>query len=142
MTYTELVTDFENGGVLFSILGGVINTVGGLIFAVIKPQILSIISGDGIPQANAQLKQLSYQFPNSIPIVDAAFAQLRIEAVPKDLPLEDLTVGQTVQLKLTDGQLTGLQSIHRSGPLSVEYSNHTIHLVLQVSPKKSQGHSK
>jgi len=141
LTYKNMKLDLENGGVLLSMLSAAINTIGGLIFNAIKPVILGPVSNEGIPKINALLKKQNLTFPNSIPVVDSAFAKMKLEKVPKDLPLEDITVGsyESVQLKLTDGHVTGLQTIHRSGPLSIEYSNHTIHLTLQVQAGRLAG---
>lgn len=97
---------------------GAINSLGSFIFNSIKPMILGNVDALIKGQVNSQMRTINYQFPESVPPLDAALAVARTKIKERNMDpfrLPDVTrsMENGVTLRLYDGIFKGLASIHR-----------------------------
>ena len=93
--------------------------MGTFIFDSIKPIILNEINDKVQTRLNTQMKELEQYLPDSIPPLDMAMALVRtqiqdLEMDPFNIPETNLVLKSGVGVKLYNGTIYGLSSIHRS----------------------------
>jgi len=141
MGFGDIKMQFDNLGFLANLLQGAVNSLGSFIFNSVKPVILgnvdSIIKG----QVNSQMRSLNYQFPDSVPPLDAALATVRSQIREKNMDpfrLPDMirTLDNGVTLQLYNGTFKGLASIHRSGDIQVGFENNSLAVGVQMATQR------
>jgi hypothetical protein len=99
-------------------LQGIINSVGTFIFDSIKPLILGQINDQVQTNVNSQMKKLNHILPDSVAPLDMAMAMGRAEIQengmdPFEIPEYTSILGTGVVVKIFNGTLHGLSTIHR-----------------------------
>lgn len=97
---------------------GIINSVGTFLFDSIKPLILKQVNEKIQTTMNEQMRSIEQHLPDSIPPLDLAMAlagkKIREENFdPFNLPPSNSTIQTGVVLKLTNGFIRGLSTVHR-----------------------------
>ena len=97
---------------------GAINSFGTYIFNSIKPTVLKLVDDIVKGNVNSQMRNLSYRFPESIPPLDTAMANVRTQIRkrnmdPFHIPALAKTLDNGIVIKLSNGTFHGLASIHR-----------------------------
>jgi len=136
--FYDIKMQFDNVGFLANILQGAINSLGSFIFNSIKPMILGNVDALIKGQVNSQMRTINYQFPESVPPLDAALAVARTKIKERNMDpfrLPDVTrsMENGVTLRLYDGIFKGLASIHRSGDIQVGFENNSLVVSVQLA---------
>lgn len=119
-----------------------INTIGPFVFDSIKPYMLTEVNTNVRGEINNHLKTLKQTFPNSIPPLDLAIAEVRKYFRSKYDPykLEDYKRTKGIfSLELTEIWVTGLASFYRTGDVTVTVTNNTISIGCHLSTKRLKG---
>lgn len=113
--------------------------MGTFLFDSVKPFILSEVNQRLLAVINQNIGQVPQTFPNSIPPLDMAIAEMRREVRTRGFDpylLRNHTVDYGgAALAVSHLHLTGLSSFYRVGNVSVEVLNHTANATLQVIEK-------
>lgn len=97
---------------------GIINSVGTFIFDSIKPLILEQVNDKIQGTLNTQMKELEQFLPDSIAPLDLAMAIARtqiqdLEMDPFNLPEMNFTLQSGMGLRILNGSIYGLSTLHR-----------------------------
>uniref|UniRef100_A0A0A9Z8L6 Mite allergen Lep d 7 n=1 Tax=Lygus hesperus TaxID=30085 RepID=A0A0A9Z8L6_LYGHE len=143
ISFDNIRLDFKNLGLLGSIFQGMINTLGTFVFDSIKPFILSTVNTNIRGDINKFLKNVKKTFPNSIPPLDLAIAELRKATREKGYDpykLEDYTYSAGIfSFDARQIWLFGLATFYRVGNITIGVTNNTVTLGLQVATKRIKG---
>lgn len=104
----------------FKLLQGIINSVGTFIFDSIKPLILNQINDQVQTNVNTQMRKFDQILPDSVTPLDMAIAVGRTQIQdggmdPFSIPEYTNMLGTGVVVKIFNGTLHGLSTIHRYG---------------------------
>ena len=116
--FKDIAMHFDNLGFFGSLFQGIINSVGTFIFDSIKPIILEQINDKIQTGVNTQMRELEQYLPDSVPPLDLAFAIVRsqiqeYEMDPFSVPEINFTLQSGMTVRLVNGTLHGLSTIHR-----------------------------
>ncbi|CAL8109661.1 unnamed protein product [Orchesella dallaii] len=139
--FTDIKMNFENLGLLASAFQGVINSAGPFLFESIKPMILSEAESRVRRELNDQTRSMPQRFPNSITPIDMVLAAVRVYMREKGLDPFILPNYTWTKFDLDQGELIGLSSIHRTGPLMVEFEENIVKLTVNVGAENLKGKS-
>ncbi|KAF0306804.1 hypothetical protein FJT64_021768 [Amphibalanus amphitrite] len=137
---------FHNLGGLGYIIQGAVNMMGTFLFDAIKPLTLDKVNEALAKNVNEQLRALNEEilFSDSIPVLDVAVLQvrkmIRDEGYdPLELPSVERSNSMGVQITLTEGSLTGLSTVHRTGEISVGMQEYTAKTTVALGTQRITG---
>ncbi|CAB3374289.1 Hypothetical predicted protein [Cloeon dipterum] len=143
MKFDSINMNFENlrGPVFYA--QGILNMISNMVFESVKPYIFSAMKEKILAAINQNIGKLPQTFPNSVPPLDIAIAEVRREIRlrgldPYIVQNQSLDYGGAA-LAVTHLQLTGLASFYRVGDVSIEVVNHTANATLQVATQRLKG---
>merc|ERR1712071_430370 len=144
LTFFDIKMKFENLGFMANIMQGAINSFGTYIFNSIKPTVLKLVDDIVKGNVNSQMRNLSYRFPESIPPLDTAMANVRTQIRkrnmdPFHIPALAKTLDNGIVIKLSNGTFHGLASIHRSGDIQMGFENNSLVIGIQVATQQLLG---
>ncbi|ODN01552.1 hypothetical protein Ocin01_05122 [Orchesella cincta] len=137
--FNDIKMNFENLGFLASVFQGMINSVGSFLFDSIKPMILSEAESRVRRELNDQTRSMPQRFPNSISPVDMFIASARVYMREKELDPFFLPNYTWTKFDLDQGELIGLSSIHRTGPIAVEFEENIVKITVNVGAENLKG---
>ncbi|KAL0278680.1 UNVERIFIED_CONTAM: hypothetical protein PYX00_000431 [Menopon gallinae] len=143
ITFQNIALNFENLGFMGSIFQVIINSVGSFLFDSIKPFILSKVNTNVRGDMNKHIMEIPQTFPNSIPPLDMAVAELRkyVRTMNFDPYLMDNFNHSAgiFALELTHIWLNGLATFHRVGNITIFMENNTAHFGMSVGTRRLKG---
>lgn len=135
--------NFENPGLLGSVLQGTMNSVGTLIIDSIKPYILSEVNSKVLVDMNNNLRGLSLTFPNSLSPLDVCIAEGRKIVRQRGFDpykLDDFThTTGVLGLNVSDIWVYGMSTFYRVGNITAAMENNTIFLGVSAGTKELKG---
>ncbi|XP_046441973.1 uncharacterized protein LOC124192617 [Daphnia pulex] len=143
--FKDITMKFENLGFFGSLFQGIINSVGTFIFDSIKPLILGQINDQVQTNVNSQMKKLNHILPDSVAPLDMAMAMGRAEIQengmdPFEIPEYTSILGTGVVVKIFNGTLHGLSTIHRTGDVIFNFENGSLVVGAQAATQRLKGH--
>lgn len=137
--HSEIVLDFQNAGMLTTLA----KNLGQLIFDSFKPYMFKLINNNVRGTINEYLKNLKMTFPNSIPPIDLAIAEMRkiIRKAGYDpYAIVDYQYATSVySLDVTRINVVGMSSFYRLGNITIIMDNNTIHTAVNIGTELLEG---
>jgi len=144
--FENIDVNFHNLGGLGWIIQGGINLMGSSLFDAVKPMTLDKANQALAKNVNKQLRTLNEEilFSNSIPMLDVAMMQMRKMLRdggydPFPLPDVERSNSMGVQITLSEGVLTGLGTVHRTGEISVGMQDYAAKATLALGTQRVTG---
>ncbi|KZS07952.1 Uncharacterized protein APZ42_028321 [Daphnia magna] len=143
--FKDITMKFENLGFFGSLFQGIINSVGTFIFDSIKPLILNQINDQVQTNVNTQMRKFDQILPDSVTPLDMAIAVGRTQIQdggmdPFSIPEYTNMLGTGVVVKIFNGTLHGLSTIHRTGDVTFNYENGSLVVGAQAATQRLKGH--
>jgi hypothetical protein len=144
LAFKDINLKFENLGFFGNLFQGIINSVGTFIFDSIKPNILNQLNDKIQSTVNTQMRSLNTYLPDSIPPLDVAMALVRNQLQennldPFQLPEIQTTLQSGVKVKLFNGTIKGLSTIHRNGDVTLGYENGSLIVGAHAATQRMSG---
>lgn len=145
LAFSTINVNFQNLGFFGSMVQGMINGLGSVIFDAIKPYVLKEAYGKGRDEINKNLEEVAgdMQFPNSISPLDMVIADLRKKVRNMNMdPYQIKDYNATVSIfavTLTRTWVTGLSSFHRVGDIILKMENNTAIADFEIGTQKLEG---
>ncbi|XP_037080004.1 uncharacterized protein LOC119100912 [Pollicipes pollicipes] len=137
---------FHNLGGLGWIIQGAVNLMGSFLFDAVKPLTLDRANQKLALTVNERLRELNEKvlFSDSIPVLDVAVLEVRKMVRdggydPLVLPTVERTNAMGVQITLSEGMLTGLGTVHRTGEISVGMQDYTARVTVALGTQRITG---
>lgn len=145
LSFSNIAVDFQNLGLLGSMLQGIINTMGTVIFDSVKPVILKEAYTKARVAINSELEKIAgdIQFPNSISPLDMVIADVRkkVRSMGQD-PMQIKDYNTTVSIftvALQNTWITGISSFQRVGNITLKMENNTVIADFEIGTQKLEG---
>lgn len=145
ISFQSIAVNFENTGILASLLSGLVNSMGSYLFDAIKPVLLQDAHTNIRRQINKKLDEVvgDIEFPNTISPIDMIIIDARkklIEMKMDPFKVEDFnTTTNIFEVKLHNTWLTGLSSLYRVGNISLYLKNNTLIALFSISTQEIKG---
>lgn len=145
ITFKNITMQFENAGILATVLQGIFNSMGGILYDSIKNYLLEDAETNMRNDINNKLDQVvgNIEFPNTITIIDMVLVDVRKKI--KDIKMDPLNIedyASTVgifKLALNSTVLKGLSTFHRIGNVTIRLENTSLLVVFEIGTKELQG---
>lgn len=145
ITFKNITMQFENVGILATVLQGIFNSMGGILYDSIKNYLLEDAETNMRNDINNKLDQVvgNIEFPNTITIIDMVLVDVRkkIKDIKMDpLDIEDYasTIG-IFKISLNNIVLKGLSTFHRIGNVKFRLENKSLLADFEIGTKELQG---
>lgn len=145
ISFQSIAVNFENAGILASLLSGLVNSMGSYLFDAIKPVLLQDAHTNIRREINKKLDEVvgDIEFPNTISPIDMIIIDARkklIEMKMDPFKVEDFnTTTNIFEVKLHNTWLTGLSSLYRVGNISLYLKNNTLIALFSISTQEIKG---
>ncbi|XP_050352628.1 uncharacterized protein LOC126774975 [Nymphalis io] len=145
ITFKNITVKFENAGFLASMLQGVFNSMGSLVYDSIRTYLVQDAHKNMREDINKKLDEIvgNIKFPNTISPMDMIMVDVRNKI--KDMKMDPLEIEDyfshigIFKIALHNTLLKGLSTFHRTGNISLSLENNTIVSDFNIGAKELLG---
>nr|XP_026485028.1 uncharacterized protein LOC113392701 [Vanessa tameamea] len=145
ITFKNITVKFENAGFLATMLQGVFNSMGSLVYDSIRTYLVQDAHTNMREYINKKLDKIvgNIKFPNTISPLDMIMVDIRNKI--KDMKMDPLEIEDycsqigIFKIALNNTLLKGLSTFHRTGNITLSLENNTVVSDFNIGAKELRG---